>query len=147
MNLVHRIRGWFDTPESSAVASDYLSLSQSRELARYDQLSRRLARVGLGCLVVLFVWAWLTPVPQAALGTGKVVPSQRLQIVQVVDGGILTGILVGEGDFVEKNQIIAQIDTTRFSSSLQEKEAVEATLRLREERLNALLDGTDFEPP
>lgn len=135
--------------QHSKVDSEFfqdISISQSRQLEQHRHMAQKIGRLGITCLAILFIWSAFAPVPQAALGSGKVVPSKRLQIVQVVDGGILTDIVVTEGDFVEKGQIIAQIDTTRFSSSLNEKEAVEAALRLREERLISLLNGSPFEP-
>lgn len=137
---------YFQQDQTDATFYQEISVSQSRQLIRHKELAQKLSRLGIACLVILFIWAAFAPVPQAARGSGKVVPSKRLQIVQVVDGGVLTDIVVSEGELVKKGQIIAQIDTTRFSSSLQEKEAIEASLRLREERLISLLNGSPFTP-
>lgn len=52
-------------------------------------------------LFVLFgVWAWFGTLDEVSTGTGKVVPSSREQILQSLDGGIVTELLVHEGDKV-----------------------------------------------
>lgn len=105
-------------------------------------------RLITGCaltLLGLFAWSALATVPQAAHGEARVVPSQRLQIIQAVDGGIITDVMVREGELVRAGQTLVQIDTTRFSSSLKEKEAIEASLKLREARLIAQLKRGSME--
>lgn len=143
---MNKLLEYFQQPKTNSNFYQEVSITQSRQLEQHRVMAQKLGRLGVVCLTVLFIWSALASVPQAALGSGKVVPSKRLQIVQVVDGGILTDIVVSEGDFVEKGQIIAQIDPTRFNSSLNEKEAIEAALRLREERLVSLLNGSIFDP-
>ena len=48
-------------------------------------------------LLVLLVWAWFFKLEEVSTGTGKVVPTSKEQIVQSLDGGILTKIHVKEG--------------------------------------------------
>ncbi len=122
------------------------TLEQARLIEEHNQRAQRLNTVCIVSLIVLLIWSAIATVPQSAQGIAQVVPSKRLQIVQAVDGGILTDILVSEGDVVKVGQTIAQIDTTRFTSSLNEQMAVEASLRLREARLNALLNNEEFSP-
>ena len=124
-----------------------LSLDQARSMAQHIQLTRALVRVASACLIALLVWAAFASVPQAALGEARVVPSQRLQVIQAVDGGVITQVFVREGQQVKAGQTLLQIDTTRFSSSLKEKEALEASLQLKEARLLAQLNKASFKVP
>ncbi|MCQ8895897.1 HlyD family type I secretion periplasmic adaptor subunit [Limnobacter humi] len=101
-------------------------------------------RISIG-LLMLLVWSAVAKVPQAAQGEARVVPSQRLQVIQAVDGGVITDVLVREGDEVKAGQTLLQIDTTRFSSSLREKQAVDASMQLRQARLKAQLNRSGFE--
>jgi adhesin transport system membrane fusion protein len=57
--------------------------------------------VGIG-LLVLLIWAWLFNLEEVSTGTGKVIPSSKEQIVQSLEGGILTRLDVQEGDIVQK---------------------------------------------
>jgi adhesin transport system membrane fusion protein len=75
-------------------------------------------------LFVLFgVWAWFGKLDEVSTGTGKVVPSSREQVLQSLDGGIVTELLVHEGDKVQAGQIVARLDPTRSESNVGESAA------------------------
>jgi adhesin transport system membrane fusion protein len=60
-------------------------------------------------------WAALTEVDEFAVGEGKVIPSSQVQVVQNLEGGIVSEILVRIGDKVKKDQPLMRIDDTRFA--------------------------------
>lgn len=135
-------------PEPVLIAgSSHLSISQIRELHSSQGRADRLVKLTLLAFLVLLVWAALAQVPQSAIGESKVIPSQKLQIVQAVDGGVITDIEVHEGQLVKAGQTLIQIDTTRFSSNVHEKEAIEASLTMREAQLMALLNHSEMKVP
>lgn len=109
------------------------------------------ARVLLHSLVVVFglfvVWAALVSVDEITKGEGKVIPSQQLQVYPSLDGGIVTDILVKEGQVVSEGQVLLQIDTTRFESSLNENRALYLSLTAKAARLRAIGEGKPFVPP
>jgi adhesin transport system membrane fusion protein len=75
-------------------------------------------------LFVLFgVWAWFGKLDEVSTGTGKVVPSSREQVLQSLDGGIVTELLVHEGDKVQAGQVVARLDPTRSESNVGESAA------------------------
>ncbi|HEY9066370.1 MAG TPA: HlyD family type I secretion periplasmic adaptor subunit, partial [Burkholderiaceae bacterium] len=78
---------------------------------------------------------------------GKVIPSRQLQLVQSLDGGVVSEILVKEGQVVEKDQLLLKIDETRATSGVRESAAQGFALRARQARLRALAEGTAFQPP
>ncbi|MEK9816783.1 MAG: HlyD family type I secretion periplasmic adaptor subunit, partial [Limnobacter sp.] len=92
-------------------------------------------------------WSAIATVPQAAHGEARVVPSQRLQVIQAVDGGVINQVFVREGQLVKAGDKLVQIDITRFSSSLKEKEAIDASFQFREARLMAQLNNTTLNLP
>ena len=59
-------------------------------------------------------------VQAATRGDGKVIPSRQLQVVQSLDGGVVSEILVREGQEVEAGQLLLKIDETRASSGVRE---------------------------
>ncbi|MDO8266993.1 MAG: HlyD family type I secretion periplasmic adaptor subunit [Moraxellaceae bacterium] len=101
----------------------------------------------LGLLVVMLVWAALATVDEVARGQGRVIPSSHVQVVQSLDGGIVSGILVQEGNIVEKGQLLLRIDPTRFASSLQENESQVVSLQAKAARLRAIAENRPFVLP
>jgi adhesin transport system membrane fusion protein len=97
-------------------------------------------------LVVGAAWAALTQVDEVTRGDGKVIPSRQLQVVQSVDGGVVSEILVTEGQSVKAGDILMRIDPTRFESSLRENKAQYLALKVKVERLKAISEGKDFRP-
>ncbi len=71
-------------------------------------------------LVVLLLWAGFSSIDVIVRGSGQVVPSQRIQLIQNLEGGILEEILVKEGDTVEQNQLLARIDNVTAGSQYRE---------------------------
>ncbi len=76
-------------------------------------------------LIVLFfagfiVWAAISEIDELARGEGKVIPSEKIQTIQNLDGGIVSEILVKEGSFVKVDQPLMKVDTTRFQASVDE---------------------------
>ena len=63
-------------------------------------------------LVALVGWASWAKVEQVTKGTGRVIPSQQLQIIESLEPGIIREILVAEGDQVEEGQKLLRIDDT-----------------------------------
>jgi adhesin transport system membrane fusion protein len=99
-------------------------------------------------VVVLFVlWASFAHVEEVTRGDGKVIPSKQLQVVQSFDGGIVSEILVQEGQVVDANQVLLKIDETRATSGVRESAAQGFALRARQARLRALAEGAAFQPP
>jgi len=53
-------------------------------------------------------------------GQGKVIPSSREQVIQSLDSGVLRAMLVREGDVVEKDQVLLQMDDARSGAGYRE---------------------------
>jgi len=71
--------------------------------------------------VGVIIWAAFSEIDELARGQGKVIPSEKIQTVQNLDGGVISEILVKEGEHVVKEQALIKIDTTRFKASLEEQ--------------------------
>lgn len=88
-------------------------------------------------LVVLLVWAYNSNVEEVTRGQGSVIPSSREQIIQSLDPGTLSQMLVKEGDLVEKGQVLLRLDDTRSSAVLRESQAKVEHLEAVTARLQA----------
>lgn len=97
--------------------------------------------VGIGFLI-LCVWAWAFKLEEVSTGVGKVIPSSKEQIIQSLEGGILTKLNVQEGDIVQKGEILAQLDPTRFASNVGESKSLLIAAQATAARLRAEVNGT-----
>jgi adhesin transport system membrane fusion protein len=96
-------------------------------------------------LLVFFVfWASFFKIEEIVRGQGQVEPSSELQVVQSLEGGILSDLLVREGDLVEEGQPLAQIKNEAFASEERGIEGRYHALQLKQLRLKALASGDEF---
>lgn len=127
-----------------------LSWTADADWARLDQeplRARYLLRWIAGILVVLVLWAAFATVDEVVRGSGKVIPTRQVQVIQAVDGGVVAEILVREGQNVQAGQSLFRIDETRFVSSLRENRVQYLALVAKAARLRALAENTPFTLP
>ncbi len=98
-------------------------------------------------VIVLLVWASFAQLDEVTRGEGKVIPSRQVQVMQSLDGGIVSEILVKEGQQVKTGQLLLKVDPTRFVSSLRENRAQYIALLAKAARLTAVANGKPFIPP
>ncbi len=111
------------------------------------QRAQLIVRSAAVVLLLLIVWAALARVDEITKGDARVISSKQLQLVQSFDGGVVSEILVKEGQVVEKDQLLLKIDETRATSGVRESAAQGFALRARQARLRALAEGMSFQPP
>ncbi|MGY0195121.1 HlyD family type I secretion periplasmic adaptor subunit [Leptothrix sp. BB-4] len=122
---------------------------EALDLMSREQTARaqRIVRVVALTVGVLLLWAAVGQIDEVTRGDGKVIPSRQLQVVQSLDGGVVSEILVREGDNVEEGQLLLRIDETRATSGVRESAAQVFALKVRQARLKALAEGASFNPP
>ncbi|WP_300034479.1 HlyD family type I secretion periplasmic adaptor subunit [uncultured Roseobacter sp.] len=82
-------------------------------------------------------WAATHRIEETARATGRVIPSQQVQVVQSSEGGIVRDISVREGDLVEAGDVLMQIDDTRFDAERGQLLEREAAILAETHRLEA----------
>ena len=121
--------------------ADYAILHQ-------EPLRARVLLKSIGIAFALFVmWAAVAQVDEVTRGEGKVIPSRQVQVLQSLDGGFVSEILVREGQIVQPEQMLLKIDETRFVSSVKESRVQYLALAAKAARLRALSDGKPLEMP
>lgn len=133
--------------EDDRLARDFVVDADSAVIAQDPLRARRVVRAVLISFAVFMIWASIAQVDEITKGEGKAVSSRQLQVVQSLDGGIVSEILVKEGDRVREGQVLVKIDTTRFLSSLNESRATYLSLLAKAARLRAVAEGGEFVPP
>ena len=86
-------------------------------------------------------WAAWATLDEVTSGQGRVIPSSQVQVVQNLEGGILSGILVREGEVVEVGQLLLRIDDTGAASAYRENRARYLALVAKIARLYAEARG------
>ncbi|WP_319558124.1 HlyD family type I secretion periplasmic adaptor subunit [Thiomicrorhabdus sp.] len=112
------------------------SLSQAT-LEKPTSRSQIVVWVVLLVLIWSVAWANFAELDKIVRGTGKVVPSTQIQIIQNLEGGIVEELYIHPGDKVKKGQTLLKLDNTQFASSYGESEIKEAQLIARAQRLAA----------
>ena len=98
--------------------------------------------VSVGTFAFFFIaviWASFAELDEVTRGNGQVIPSQRIQEISNLEGGLLAEMLVGENQIVEKDQVLARISNEQAESTVRDNlnkqaEAEAAILRLEAER-------------
>jgi adhesin transport system membrane fusion protein len=147
--LLDRVAGPRITPETAQAAGmRSFELDTDAVMSTYHtHRAQTLVRTALFVVLGLIVWAGVAQIDEVTKGEAKVVPSRQLQVIQSYDGGVVSEILVHEGQLVEVGQLLLKIDETRATSGVRESAATAFALRTKLARLKALAEGLTFAPP
>ena len=98
--------------------------------------------------VVAITWASTSKVDEVTQAEARVITSNRDQVVNSMEGGLLAAMLVSEGDVVNKGQAIVQLEPTRFESQYEEGRSKQLALKaaLSRARSEALNQPLSFPP-
>ncbi|WP_295641016.1 HlyD family type I secretion periplasmic adaptor subunit [uncultured Methylibium sp.] len=142
--LTNRLFGPVSPELAPGAAADGFEALLARQRTRRAQT---IVRTAVVVVLLLILWAALARVDEVTRGDGKVIPSKQLQVIQSLDGGVVSEILVQEGQVVEAGQLLLRIDETRATSGVRESAAQSFSLLARQARLRALAEGSPFTPP
>lgn len=102
----------------------------------------RLTMVVISMAILVFIcWSAVTSINEITRIKGDVVPRGLTQVVQHLDGGIVTEILVAEGDSVNIGQTLLTIDDGGAVEELAELQVKQDSLNLKSKRLQAFIHG------
>ncbi len=100
----------------------------------------------LSVFIIIFVagavsWANWAVLDEVTRGEGQVIPSSRTQVIQNLEGGILSDILVRENQIVEKGDILVRIDNVQAASDFEDKKQQYLATKIAIARAQAEIDG------
>jgi adhesin transport system membrane fusion protein len=117
--------------------ASFLSLQQIKRA----YFARQVVWLVAALFLAILIWAAFSKLDEVVVAEGKVVPSQAVQKIQSLEGGIIREIRVQEGEQVKQGQILLLLDNTRFSSAFEETQQKMQYLSEREALLKALLSS------
>ena len=97
----------------------------------------------LVCFGGFGLWSALAPLESAAVASGQVRVESKRKTVQHLEGGIVSEILVSDGDRVSKGQILLKLDQTQAEAELGQVRWQHFTALAKVARLKAERDGSD----
>ena len=106
--------------------------------------ARVVLRVSVIAFIALFLWAAFTKIDKTITAPGQVIASDRTQLVQSADGGVLKELRVKEGDRVEKGQVVAVLEKERATAAYSDALGKVSALRMTVARLQAEVMGRPF---
>ncbi|MDB2414639.1 HlyD family type I secretion periplasmic adaptor subunit [Rickettsiales bacterium] len=122
----------------------YLSQSALLEESVYPRLMIFTILLVSVSLLAIIAWASVSTISEVSDSPGEVVPSKYIQLVQHLEGGIISKINVKEGEIVKKDQVLVVLDGLDFKKDLARLKSRQLTLQLQAERLKAYIQ--DREP-
>ena len=111
------------------------------------EASRMLVWTTAGVLLFGLLWGGFFSLDEITRGQGKVIPSSREQVIQSLDSGVLREMLVHEGDVVEKDQVLLQMDDARSGAGYREANEKYLALLATATRLRAEANNTPLSFP
>ncbi|WP_334598110.1 HlyD family type I secretion periplasmic adaptor subunit [Pseudomonas alvandae] len=133
-------RSYFGSFSKSA-ESEFMPETAGATLQDSPRRSRVTVWLAAGLIISGLVWAKLAVLQEVTTGEGKAIPSSKIQVIQNLEGGIVTEIFVREGQMVNKGDTLLRLDDTRFLSNKGESEADRYALMAQVERLSAEAEG------
>lgn len=149
-SLQNRLRQWWRGLQKMLSAQDQADIifmgQVDAALHRKPRIGALILSIGTVCMLgILLLWAAWAEVDEVTHGQGQVVPSQRTQTVENLEGGILEAVLVREGQAVEKGSPLARINNEGAASQYRDALGKSYEQRVAIIRLTAALAGVEPE--
>lgn len=152
--MLDRIKRHFESFNQELPLKESKNLTQ-RDLSYINSLSAAVVQTSpirlrwvlfsFAITITLFIiWSAFAHVDEIARGSGKVVPSGQNQVVQNLEGGIISEILVVEGEIVKKDQILLRISNEKNLSTALSNELKADYFTAKIKRLEAELKRSEF---
>ena len=120
----------------------------SRDMAGREGLSGSLIMITIATLLALAIlWASWAELDNVTRGEGRIVSSVQNQMVQAAEGGVILRRFVSENSTVAEGEVLFEIDPVDASSELNRVAQRLAALDIKELRLRAEIEGTEFVVP
>ncbi|WP_324172706.1 HlyD family type I secretion periplasmic adaptor subunit [Sulfurimonas sp.] len=124
---------------------DFMNSLSSAILVQSPTKISRVIKIWLITILLFILWASLAEIDEITRGNGDVIPYGQNQIIQNLEGGIVEGILVTEGQLVKKGEVILKINNAKsLSSSITNKMKFQE-LEAKRLRLFAEANQLDFQ--
>lgn len=109
-----------------------------------NPLGRALLWVVIAFMFFGSLWLFLAKIDIVVSARGKIIPHGEIKILQPIETGVISKILVKEGQFVHKNDVLVEIDPSVTQTNLESQQKNLELLEIEIERLLALINDKEF---
>ena len=114
----------------------------AREMAGKQRSGSSILLLSVITLIAIIVmWAAVTELDNVVRGSGKTVSEAQNQLVQSSEPGVIRTRYASEGDFVEKGELLFDIDPVDAKTQLDQAQKRQSSLKIKAIRLQAEVDG------
>jgi adhesin transport system membrane fusion protein len=145
--MQHSLHDYFGSLRQRRQDTEFMPEVEGAILEDSPWLTRATVWAVSACLLAALLWAHFAVLEEVTTGEGKAIPSSKIQVIQNLEGGIVSEIFVREGQVVDKGDVLLRLDDTRFLSNRGETEADRLALIARLERLGAEAEGREPQLP
>jgi len=122
---------------SEAKSRRHLTVVEAGRLGELNRASSYLLYTIAFITLGVMAWAYFTEIETIAHSQGKVIPSAKLQVVQNLEGGIVTSIHVKSGQRVKEGDLLVSLNEKQFDGDFQSRQQQLLSIGARLARLNA----------
>lgn len=108
---------------------------------------KMLAIVSIALICAFFVWASIARFDQFSVAEGEVAPSDKVKVIQHLEGGAIAGIFVTDGQLVKAGAELVAVELGLNSANREELQARLDSLALMRARLMAESSGSPLNLP
>ena len=95
--------------------------------------------------MVAMIWSYFGKIDVVAVARGKIIPDQRVKVIQPLEEGIVTAIHINEGEKVTQGQLLVELDATIKAADVDSLAKSLYITELEKEILDAELQGKSLE--
>lgn len=110
-----------------------------------NPLGRSIFWIVIAAITFASVWMFVGEVDVVVTARGKVIPTGEVKVIQPLNSGVVTGILIEPGDYVSKGQLLMEIDPSDVDPELESMHEDHKQVTLEVIRINALLKERPFD--
>lgn len=126
---------------AAAPKETHIQPAASHEDLAEPKRARRSLYMMMICLLALIAWSAVGKIDQVTRAQAQIIASERTQLVQAPDGGVLTQLHVREGEEVKAGQLLVTLQKERAAAAVGDTSAKVAALRITLARLDAEVYG------
>ncbi len=143
--MLNKLKSWLSADNSDSLP--FMNRVDAALIRRPSYAPLALSVVTCLILIIFIVWASMATLDEVAHGQGQVISSQRTQVIENLEGGIVREILVREGQVVQKDEIVMRLDNEMAESVFRDagNKIIENQAAII--RLEAELQGVDPQFP
>ena len=120
---------------SSEYQKRYLPITDRLEEIETHNFSIKVCLIISALVILLIIWASIVNINEITVTHGEIVPVGKIPVVQHLDGGIVSKINIKNGDKINRNDILIELDATSNKADLEKLKVERNSLQLDLNRL------------